>query len=97
MRFHTRMMAVSTLASWLGIVVAPGWLPAQQADRFAAVAPRMQEFVDKGEIAGVVTLIATRDRIIHLGAAGKTDMAKDRKMQTDDIFWIASMTKYIAT
>ena len=55
----------------------------------------MQEFVDKGEIAGVVTLIATRDRIIYLGAVGKTDISKDRKMQTDDIFWIASMTKPI--
>jgi CubicO group peptidase (beta-lactamase class C family) len=70
-------------------------LRAQQADRFAAVAPRMQEFVDKGEAAGVVTLIATKDRIIHLAAVGKTDMAKDRKMKTDDIFWIASMSKPI--
>jgi CubicO group peptidase (beta-lactamase class C family) len=55
----------------------------------------MQEFVDKGEISGVVTLIATRDRIIHLNAVGKTDIAKERKMRTDDIFWIASMTKPI--
>lgn len=70
-------------------------LSAQQADRFAAIAPRMQEFVDRGEIAGAVTLIATRDRILHLGAAGKTDLAKDRRMQTDDIFWIASMSKPI--
>ena len=89
------MTAVSALASLLGILVTPRWLPAQQADRFAAVTARIEEFVDKGEIAGVVTLIATRDRIIHLGAAGKSDMAKDRKMQTDDIFWIASMTKPI--
>jgi CubicO group peptidase (beta-lactamase class C family) len=91
------MTTVAALAPLLGMVAAPGWLPAQQADRFAAIAPRMQEFVDKGEVAGVVTLIATRDRVIHLGAAGKTDMAKDRKMQTDDIFWIASMSKPITS
>jgi len=95
MRLHTRVTSVSLLVPLLGIVVTPGLVLAQQADRFAAVAPRMQEFVDKGEIAGAVTLIATRDRIIHLGAVGKTDIAKDRKMQTDDIFWIASMTKPI--
>lgn len=88
------MAAVSALVLLLGLVT-PGLPLAQQADRFAAVAPRMREFVDKGEIAGVVTLIATPDRIIHLSAVGKTDMAKDRKMQTDDIFWIASMTKPI--
>jgi len=82
------MVAVAALAPLL-------LLRAQPADRFAAVAPRMREFVDKGEAAGVVTLIATKDRIIHLAAAGKTDLAKDRKMKTDDIFWIASMSKPI--
>ena len=58
---------------------------------------RMQEFVDKGEVAGVVTLIATRDKVIHLAAVGKTDIAGDRKMRTDDIFWIASMSKPITS
>jgi CubicO group peptidase (beta-lactamase class C family) len=72
-------------------------LRAQPADRFAAVAQRMREFVDKGEAAGIVTLIANRDRIIHLAAVGKTDLAKDRKMRTDDIFWIASMSKPITS
>jgi CubicO group peptidase (beta-lactamase class C family) len=77
--------------------LAPLLVVAQQADRFAAVAPRMLEFVDKGEAAGVVTLIATKDRVIHLAAVGKTDLAKDRKMRTDDIFWIASMSKPITS
>jgi CubicO group peptidase (beta-lactamase class C family) len=94
MRSRQRTVAVWALAPLLAFLV-PGWLPAQQADRFAAVAPRMQEFVDKGEIAGAVMLIATKDRVIHLSAVGKTDMAKDRKMQTDDLFWIASMSKPI--
>src|ERR1017187_10567074 len=90
MRLPKKMRAATALVT---VLAAPGLLLAQQADRFAAVAPRMQEFVDKGEAAGVVTLIATRDRIVHLGAVGKTDLAKDRRMQTDDIFWIASMSK----
>jgi CubicO group peptidase (beta-lactamase class C family) len=88
MGMNKRMMALWALAPLL-------LLRAQQADRFAGIAPRMQEFVDKGEAAGVVTLVATKDRVIHLSAVGKTDMAKDRKMKTDDIFWIASMSKPI--
>ena len=68
---------------------------AQGADRFAAIGPRMQEFVDEGEAAGIVTLIADPDKVLHLAAVGKTDVAKDRKMRTDDIFWIASMSKPI--
>lgn len=94
MRLQNRKMAVSTLAPLLAFL-ARGLLPAQQTDRFAAVAPRMHEFVEKGEVAGAVTLIATKDRIIHLSAVGKGDMTKDRKMRADDIFWIASMTKPI--
>ena len=94
MRLQNRKMAVSTLAPLLAFL-ARGLLPAQQTDRFAAVAPRMHEFVEKGEVAGAVTLIDTKDRIIHLSAVGKGDMTKDRKMRADDIFWIASMTKPI--
>ena len=90
MKLHKRICLIAALA-------APGLLLSQQPDRFAAIAPRMREFVDKGEAAGIVTLVATRDRILHLAAVGKTDMQKDRKMQTGDIFWIASMSKPITS
>jgi len=72
-----------------------GILIAQQPDRFPAIAPRMEGFVNKGEAAGIVTLIATKDRVLQLDAVGKTDMEGNRKMRTDDIFWIASMSKPI--
>ena len=89
MKLEKKVMVVSALAPLLCLAAAP--------DRFAAVAPRMQEFVDKGEVAGVVTLLATKDRVIHLGAVGRTDLAKDRKMRPDDIFWIASMSKPVTS
>jgi CubicO group peptidase (beta-lactamase class C family) len=85
---------VAALSALLLAVSAPSALPAK--DRFAAIAPQMQQFVDKGEAAGIVSLIATKDRILHLNAVGKTDLAKPRKMRTNDIFWIASMTKPVA-
>lgn len=88
-----RAAAHCALVSLLGFAAAGQPAPAQQPGRFAAVAPRMQQFVDRGEAAGIVTLIATKDRILYLGAVGKTDVAKERKMRTDDIFWIASMSK----
>ena len=53
----------------------------------------MQGFVDRGEAAGVVTLLATHDKVLHLGAVGSSDMATGRRMRADDIFWIASMSK----
>ena len=82
------------LALLLTAIAVPPALSAQ-TPAFDAVAPAMQAFVDKGEVAGVVTLLATKDKILHLGAAGRSDSANGRKMRTDDIFWIASMSKPI--
>jgi CubicO group peptidase (beta-lactamase class C family) len=56
---------------------------------------RLRPFVDKREIAGAVTVVATPDRILHLDTIGKADIAADKPMQSDSIFWIASMTKPI--
>ena len=77
----------------LGAVVILGAGLAAAPDKFAAIAERMQAFVDQGEISGAVTLVATRDRILHLAAVGRSDLATGRKMERNDLFWIASMTK----
>ena len=53
----------------------------------------MEAFVSSGEIAGAVTLVATKDQILHLAAVGKSDLASGRAMRPDDLFWIASMSK----
>jgi CubicO group peptidase (beta-lactamase class C family) len=84
--------------TWLPLLTLAFLLPAAIApaqDKFAAIAPQMQAFVDKGEISGIVTLVATKDRVLHLAAVGTTNVATGRKMQTDDLFWIASMSKPI--
>lgn len=52
-----------------------------------------QPLIDKGEIAGVVALLATKDGIVSLEAAGYSDLEKKTPMKKDDIFWIASQTK----
>jgi len=56
---------------------------------------RMQEFVAAKQIAGAVTLVARRGRVVHLGAVGKADVAGGRDMAVDTVFAIASMTKPI--
>ena len=53
----------------------------------------LQEFQDKNEIAGAVTLVVSADRIIALEAFGLADIASGRPMRKDSVFWIASMTK----
>jgi CubicO group peptidase (beta-lactamase class C family) len=75
------------------VVAVLGAGSATAADRFAAVSSRMQGFVDQGEISGAVTLVATKDNILHLAAVGQSDLATGRRMERNDIFWIASMSK----
>jgi CubicO group peptidase (beta-lactamase class C family) len=68
-------------------------IPLTTAPRMPAVCAAMQDCVAHHEIAGAVTLVATPDDIIHLDACGQADIAAIKPMETDDIFWIASMTK----
>ena len=88
-------MIIRLLVLLLAVACAPPAASAQSSTSFDAVAPAMQAFVDRGEAAGVVTLLATKDTVLHLGAVGHSDVGAGRKMKTDDIFWIASMSKPI--
>ena len=55
----------------------------------------LQPCVDKHEIAGAVTLVADKDKVLALDAVGYSDLAAKTPMRADNIFWIASMTKPI--
>lgn len=68
--------------------------PAQaQPTPTKSIAAQLQPFVDKHVMAGAVTLVATKDYVLSLEAVGYADVAKRKAMRTDDIFWIASMSK----
>jgi CubicO group peptidase (beta-lactamase class C family) len=64
-------------------------------DPFAAVAASIQPYVDRGEISGAVMLVADKERILHVSAVGQSNVKSARPMKTDDLFWIASMSKPI--
>jgi CubicO group peptidase (beta-lactamase class C family) len=55
----------------------------------------MREMVAKNEIAGAVTVVVTKDKVLHLESTGMADVASKRAMTPDALFWIASMTKPI--
>lgn len=62
-------------------------------DRDKAIAARIAEMIDKNEIPGAITVVATRNGISHFGVTGYADPAKSVPLKKDSIFWIASMTK----
>src|SRR5688572_13911423 len=53
----------------------------------------MEEMIAKNEIAGAVTVVVAKDKILHLESTGLADVAAKRPMTPDTLFWIASMTK----
>ena len=53
--------------------------------------------VDRGEIAGIVTLVSRGGKIAHLSAVGYQDAEHRIPMETDTLFRIYSMTKPIAS
>jgi CubicO group peptidase (beta-lactamase class C family) len=65
--------------------------------RLAEIPRRMEQFVKDGQISGAVTLVATKDRVVHLAAVGMADLAANRPMEPDAIFRVASMTKPITS
>jgi CubicO group peptidase (beta-lactamase class C family) len=65
------------------------------APSIEAIDKSMQEFVDRGEIAGAVTLVGHDGGIVHLGAVGSSDIEAQRPMKRFSRFSIASMTKPI--
>jgi CubicO group peptidase (beta-lactamase class C family) len=57
------------------------------------IAGCLQPFVDSHTLAGAVTLVASKDKVLSLEAVGYADVAAQRPMRTDSLFWIASMSK----
>jgi CubicO group peptidase (beta-lactamase class C family) len=59
------------------------------------VAAVLQPFVDSHSLAGAVTLVADRDRVLSLDTVGFADVAAGKPMRPDALFWIASQSKPI--
>ena len=75
------------------ILLIPGWAAQQLPAAEPHVAASLQPFVDDHTLAGAVTLVATKDKILSLEAVGYADIAAKTPMRADDLFWIASMSK----
>ena len=63
------------------------------AERLKRLDAGMKGLVDQGRLAGVVTLMARKGKVVHLTAHGRKDMREPAPMTTDTIVRIYSMTK----
>jgi CubicO group peptidase (beta-lactamase class C family) len=86
--------ALLLAAAWVAGAATPdakrAGMDPQRLDRIPA---RMLAFVDRGEIAGAVTLVARHGLVAALDTVGWQDLEAKKPMRADTIFQIMSMTK----
>ncbi|WP_316227423.1 serine hydrolase domain-containing protein [Bradyrhizobium sp. SZCCHNR1047] len=63
----------------------------------AAIGPELAAFVDRGELAGIVSLTSRGGKIVHAETIGWRDVETKSPMRPDTLFRIASMTKPITS
>ena len=65
--------------------------------KLAEVRPALQAYVDRGELAGVVTLASLGGEVVHADTIGFRDLESRAPMRPDTLFRIASMSKPITS
>jgi len=67
------------------------------SQRLARINTVMQHYVDENKLAGIVTLVARRNEVVHLAKCGMADIDAGLPMEFDTLFRIFSMTKPITS
>jgi CubicO group peptidase (beta-lactamase class C family) len=67
------------------------------AERLQRINAFTQRYIDDEMVAGTVTLVARKGKVVHFSAQGMKDVERNLPMTTDTIFRMASMTKPIAS
>jgi CubicO group peptidase (beta-lactamase class C family) len=65
--------------------------------RLARIPAALRRYVEQGDVAGVVTMVARDGRLVELDTAGYRDKASRSPMRRNTIFRIASMTKPVTS
>lgn len=64
-------------------------------ERLRHIEPLIKDHIARKDLAGAVTLVARRGKVVHFQAFGTTGFETDAPMRTDTLFRLASMTKPI--
>lgn len=75
------------------LVYAQGQAAAANGSQQDAIQSYLQPLVSNHTIAGAVTLVSDRNRVVYLKTTGFRDLAAQTPMPSDAMFWIASVSK----
>ena len=104
MRVRTVLAVVVTVVGWLATISGQADLPFAKAETVGMSSKRLErinafikDYVDTNQIAGAVTLVARKGKIVHFEAQGWRYKEENQPMEKDAIFSLASMTKPIVS
>lgn len=84
-------------AGWSSLLLAVSVAVAQAAPTLPAVSAAMDATIAAKEVAGAVTVVVSKDAVLHTGANGLADIAAKKPMREDAMFWIASISKMVTS
>ncbi|MCH8046844.1 MAG: serine hydrolase [Planctomycetes bacterium] len=104
MRSLTRSVFCFVALLWFVLPAAGQDLPTAEpgevgmsAERLAGVDTVVRKFIDEKQLAGAVTIVARRGKVVQFKAYGMRDIAAKKPMTKDTIFRIYSMTKAVVS
>ena len=53
----------------------------------------LQPFIDRGELAGMISVLATKDAVLQIDCVGYADLENKVPIAPDQLIWIASTSK----
>lgn len=88
------MMIIRTTV-YAGLLALFSFAPVQgkSPPKAPPVADSLKRFVEDHTIAGAVTLVVGKDKVLSVEAVGQRDLKSPKPMTAEAMFWIASMTK----
>ena len=91
------LFCITSFAFGQGLPVAVPKEVGVSAERLESIRPVMQDYVDKENLPGFLTVIARRGKIAHFETVGMRDIENNKPMEPDTIFRIYSMSKPITS
>ena len=82
-----------TLHPYCFLMLLPLLASCASPNKLPGIGTAMQTAVEARDLSGAVTVVATKDKILHCEATGLANFDKQEPMRPDSLFWIASMTK----
>jgi CubicO group peptidase (beta-lactamase class C family) len=67
------------------------------SERLPRIAAALQRHIDAGQLAGAITLVARKGKVVHFETHGWADLESKRPMKRDTLFRMASTTKPVTS